>query len=304
MRSGFFILLILTFSFIPLSGINKLYFCTAADEKHFPLLCNLIGSIHKVHFADLGEVMVFNLGFTQEQCTQLRRMAKVSLHEVELVHPDLLKLIPTDNSSRVVRGCFAWKPVVLKQALDLYPHEAILYLDAGALIRKPIAHLFEHIRHHGYFLIDCGHNIRWMTTRYVRELFELHKPERQWILDETTCGVAGGFQGITRAIYDSYILPLYNYAKELRPFIDDGTTPNGFGTGRHDQPLFSIQARLLGMQVHIMDPTQKKPMLLEVGRTKTPFYITWDTRYVNDMTQVYQCRWRYAGDYVGFIKYR
>lgn len=248
--------------------------------------------------------MVFNLGFTQEQCKQISRMAKVSLHEVECVHPDLLTLFPADKGTRMIRGWFAWKPVVLKQALDLYPDQAILYLDAGAIIKKPINHLFEHIRHKGYFLLDCGHNIHWMTTQHVIDTFNLSSPERQWILDATTPGVAGGFQGITKKIYDSYILPMYHLAKDLRHFVDDGTTPNGFGTGRHDQPLFSIHAHLQGLRIHIMDPTQKNPIMLDTGNRKVPFYITWNPKYVTRTTEIFQCRWRYAGDYSSFIIYR
>lgn len=86
---------------------DKMYFCTTADERYFPLLINLIGSIHKVNFDELGEIAVFDLGFTEQQLDELHCIEKVRVYNVELTHPDLLK-----PNSRLKRGWYAWKPVV------------------------------------------------------------------------------------------------------------------------------------------------------------------------------------------------
>ena len=84
----------------------------------------------------------------------------------------------------------------------------------------------------------------------VIQTFNLRSEQLRWILNEETEGIAGGFMGLTREVAQNFLMPVYECAHDLKHFVDDGTTPHGFGTARHDQVLFSIQARLLGMKVH------------------------------------------------------
>ena len=67
-------------------------------------------------------------------------------------------------------------------------------------------------------------------------------------LDEEIEGISGGFMGLTRDVAQDFLLPIYELAHDMRHFVDDGTAPGGFGAGRHDQVLFSVQAKLLGME--------------------------------------------------------
>ena len=220
---------------------------TAADERFFPCLLNFIGGIHKVNFDDLGEIAVFDLGLTSEQRLYLGNIAKINIYSVEMTHPDLVKNFVTRPCGRIARGWYAWKPVIIKQALDMFPE--ILYIDSGILILNPLNNLFKHIHKHGYFLLDCAHSIEIMTTDYVIEQFDLHSNDRQWILNQNTFGISAGFQGLTHQLYNDYVLPMYEHSKNLRLFIDDGTAPGGFGNAREDQLLFSIYARLLHLNI-------------------------------------------------------
>jgi len=283
------------------------YFCTCADSFFFPRLLNLIGTIHKVHFDDLGEIAVFNLGFTAEQIDKLNSIQKVKVYDLEMTHPDLLKHVHVGNADgspgqgRMVRGWYAWKPVVIKQGLDLFPY--MLYLDAGCLVMNRLDDLFKHIQKNGYFLVGCGHNIRWMTTKSIIEKFDLLSEKRKWILDDRTSGISAGFQGLTRDVYDAYVNPVYTMSKDLRNFMDDGTCPNGFGTSRHDQPLFSIQASLLGMHVNRIDPLQKNPIVLHTDTGPSNFWMTWDPKYSNDKTHIL-LQASYFRKFMSFIRYK
>ncbi len=229
------------------SSTSPFYICTSADSGFFSHLINLINSLHKFNFDQIGQIAVFDLGFTRKQIQELKSIKKVSVYKVELTHPDLLKYFRCNNNGRMRRGWYAWKPVVMKQALDMFPY--ILYMDAGLMILKPLDELFRHIHCHGYLFAGCGHSIKWMTPQHVIKTFDLPAEDRCWILDESTEGVSGGFMGLTKNMYDSFLLPVYKLSYDIRHFVDDGTTPNGFGTARHDQVLFSIQARLLGLDV-------------------------------------------------------
>jgi len=56
------------------------YYCTVADEKHFYMLLNLIGSLHKNDFDNLKEIAVFDLGFTDQQKQILKNIKKVEIY--------------------------------------------------------------------------------------------------------------------------------------------------------------------------------------------------------------------------------
>ena len=231
-----------------------MFICTAADENHFPWLLNLIGSLHKVNFEDITAIAVFDLGFTQKQRTQLNKIAKVSVHDVEIINPDLLTFFKTrgDCDKRTypngpyVRGYYAWKPVVLKQALGMFPY--VLYIDSGITVTGSLKRFFAHIRRRGYCFTSCNHSIKQMATKRVIQKFKLNSPQRNYILHEQTQGICGGFQGVSRAVYKKYIVPVYNLAHDLKLFKDDGTCPQGFGWGRHDQALFSVYVNLLKLK--------------------------------------------------------
>lgn len=266
-----------------------MYFCTAADDKHFPLLLNLLGSIHQHNFYDVEKILVYDLGLSEIHKKQLQNIKRVELCEVEQTNPDILKDIET-GLNRKVKGLFSWKPVIIKDALERYPY--ILYLDAGTTILKPLNELFKHIKQNGHFFTDCGHSIKWMTTESVTKLFSLHLEENKWLLSQDLVGIDAGFQGLSRKVYEDYILPMYEFSKDIANFTDDGTTEDGWGTARHDQTLFSILARQLGYAVEIHDNDNVECNLLVDGQ-KQKIHITHRRDRVNNDTLIFRSRWTF-----------
>lgn len=264
------------------------YICTAAGSSYYPHLLNMIGSLYRVNFNELKQLAIFDIGLTPEQRKTLQTIEKVEVYDVELTHPDLLKPIPVNHAGKKVPGLYAWKPVIMKQCLDMFPY--VLYMDAGTTILKPLNDLFKHIIQHGYFLTDCGHDIRWMTTKYIIEKFNLNAPENIWILDKSTCGIAGSPQGLTHTVYNNYVMPMYELTKTFRSFVDDGTTPEGFGTGRHDQTLFSVIARLQKFNVHVQDNGDGRMINLMVDGKPTKIHITWNPARVCKDTVIFSSR--------------
>lgn len=243
------------------SSEKAMYFCTAADTQFYPQLLQWIGAIHLHDFDSVAEIAIYDLGLTKKEKEHLSKISKVTINSVEMTHPDLLTLFHVRASNlkdkeRTARGWYAWKPVVLKQALDKFPY--VLYLDCGVVPRGTMAPIFRCMHKQGYFLMSCGHSIAWMTTDYVARELDLRAPENNFILQETMHGISAGLQGVTRRVYDSYIMPMYELTKTIAYFEDDGTTPHGFGTGRHDQTLFSIFAQKLRLKIF-----RKKDLLEE-----------------------------------------
>lgn len=258
-----------------------MHFCTGADDKHYPLLVNMIGSIHTHNYLNTENILVYDLGLTDVQRTELSNMWKVRVCDVDRVNPDIVTDLQT-SPTRYVKGLFSWKPVIMKQALDTVPY--VLYLDAGTTILKPLNDLFLHIVQNGYLLFDCGHSIRWMTTKYLIDKMELSDT----LLD--TIGIDAGFQGVSRKIYDTYVFPLYELSNDIRNFADDGSCPDGWGCGRHDQTLFSILARQLKLDVETHD-TPTTPSYLNVNGTKKEIHLTHVAVHVTEKTAVFRSRW-------------
>lgn len=290
---------------------NLHYYCTASDKNYFQSLLNLIGSIHKTAFNSLGEIAVFDLGLDKEQIEQLNKIQKVSVHKIELTHPDLLKQFKTNHAGKTVPGWYAWKFVILKQALELFPYA--LWVDAGTTILKPLDNLFKYIEQSGYFLCTIGdeklnnqiyHPIRWGATEFVKDYFNLNSQDKKWILDQEP--LLSGTIGVSRKCLNYFVKPLYELSRNLRIFEDDGTTPNGFGTGRHDLIVLSIFAYLNGLTIHNDDYTQQIPIYLNIRNKYETFYVTWNREFVSDKTYLYNSRRDLSNfdEYCKAIKYK
>lgn len=282
---------------------RSLYFCTASDSNYFRPLMNLIGGIHKHHFDELGEIAVFNLGFTEEQRRELNLIAKLKVYEVEKKHPDILKRFKTTVWGKTVPGWYAWKPVVIKQALDMFPY--VLFIDAGTTLMKPINALFEHMWAKGYFFHSgSSWPMKKQTCNYQAESFDLFSEDKKWILEAP--GLESGLMGLTHDIYDSFVLPTYELAVDLKNFTDDGTAQGGWGACRHDQTVFSAQVLSLGLNIHHHFLNPEEEFLLEqAGNQCVPFNIACVPWVVSEKTYIYCSRndIRNYDHYVSFIRY-
>lgn len=185
----------------------------------------------------------------------------------------------------MIKGWFAWKPVIIKQALDMFPY--VIYLDSGTTILQPLTTLFKHIRQNGYFLIDTGHNIEQRITKPVKEklLSQMSESTQAMILDPNTMELDGGFQGLSSAVYDEYVIPLYNLAADLTLFMDDGSAKLGFGEGRHDQILFSIYANKLNYKLFLQGWIP-----LNIDEADNMIHFHWDSQEINARSSVYRSR--------------
>lgn len=272
------ILLLILILFNNLNAIPH-YFCTCADNKFFDRVIRLIDLINKNDGEFVEKILVFDLGFTEPQKLILAQKSHVSLRTLENTIPNLLQPFKTDTN-RFARGWFAWKPIAIKQALEECPY--ILYTDSAAEILHPLDDLFKYIVQEGYFLLDSdSHAIEPRLTKKVMGEI-IGKLTEEWqlaMLDHDTKFLTAGVQGLTRQIFDNYVLPVYKLTANLDLFKDDGTAPMGFGAGRHDQTLFSIFARLNGMRLH-------RPgwLNIQINHKAIPMHIHWDANKINKYT--------------------
>ncbi len=270
------------------------YYCTAADDKYFDYVLHLIGSIHATNFENTGEIAVANIGMNPQQLEHLKTIQKVRIFEVEKTNPQIITPFVVNASRKSVPGWYSWKPTAVKQALEFYPY--VLWIDATSLVLKPVDALFKHIKQNGYFVCTIGneiidgtfrHPLSWCTTARVRENFNLNDPKNAWILNaEQIMTTTFGISRESASLFE----PFFETSKDIALFIDDGTTPTGLGSGRHDQTLLSVIAYTQNWLVHKQDYTQQRPLSLMVNARETPFYITWHKSYIDNRTCIYNAR--------------
>ncbi len=239
-------------------------FVTVSDTEHFPWLEGLIESILKYNYTKVSKIAVFDLGLTQAEIAKLNQMEFVEVHEIEDINSEMRKKFVVRTNGRLARGWYSWKPVVLYQALKMFP--SFLYLDSGIEVAAPLDSIFEEIEQNGYYLYDCPHLIFPVLTDHVRQLFELDGDKNKWLLEEN--GISAGIMGVSRSLLELYISPVYQLAFEIKCFEDDGTAPWGYGFARHEQALFSVLTHKLGLKTH---PLYCIPKKIRVGDRKIYF---------------------------------
>jgi hypothetical protein len=270
------------------------YYCTGSNWAYFDSLFNLIGSIHATNFDELQEIAVFDLGLEPDQIQILKNIEKVSVHPLEKTHPDITSYYR--GHGIVVFGWYAWKPVAIKQALDLFPY--VLWLDAGTEVRNSMDFMFRYIQENDYFICTIGdhkdiqgkwqHSVGWGMTQFIKNKFGLDDPEKRWILENES--IMGGIIGVSRKGASCFIDDLYEWTRDLRNYADDGTAPNGWGYARHDQVLLSYLAYSRNLTVYSQDGEHGNPIMISQGNEMIPFYITWCKNLVNSNTHIYNVR--------------
>lgn len=246
------------------SSSEKRVFVTATDTEHYNWTLNLISGIHHYHENGIEQIAIFDIGLTSQERKELKKLCYVEVYEVEKVNTQIFEKFTVNSQGKIARGLYSWKPVVLKQASSLFP--TFFYLDSGISVVGSLELLYNYLEENGCFLIDCGHNIGRMSTEPVRKLFRLNQKHNAWVLNEN--GISAGFQGITRAVYSNYIYPIYEMSFAIENFCDDGSCPKGFGFARHDQTLFSIQARLTNLPIHKAVRGQSLNLMIEGKKRK------------------------------------
>lgn len=267
---------------------DHFFFCTATDERYFYHLLNLIGSIHKQHFDQLGQIAVFDLGLSAHQLKILSNIQKVHVYPLDLINPVMLTPFITDKFGKSARGWYTWKPAAIMQFMNMLPEDySFLWIDSGTTVLKDISSLFAYIKYHGYFFHN-GWNwpLKRQTTQFVIKQLHLESDDLRWLLADDVYCIEAGLMGISKTIRESIIEPVYEMAKDIRYFEDDGTTPNGFGEARHDQTLLAIKVRQNHLHVFDHFEDHKASFVLSYADINVPFHVGSLTLWTNPDTAI------------------
>ena len=285
------------------------YYCTAACKDYYDRVLNLIGSIHRHNFDNVIEIAVFDLGLNSNQIEILQKIAKVHVYSsIREDYPSLLnRYIPPDASSHFgwqwKPGWYAWKPIAIHEVLQKFPY--VLWLDAGCTIQRSLDNLFRYIDQDGYFLATIGddlfsdrfiiddegnqhlapiHPLGLGTTQFVKEQFDLENPQNAWMLDQEF--VMATLLGVAKRSELLFLNEWHALTQDIRNFADDGTTPDGWGTARHDQTLLSILALRNNLKIFPLDSVQGTAINLDLQGDKHPLYMAWRSGLIGKNTHI------------------
>ncbi len=209
-------------------------FVTVADAAYFTRVCGLIGSIIQKQPTPYS-ISVYNIGLKPRQVDFINSFPNVKVRTPHLINPDMLKPMRSHmrGSEAVVTGLYSWKPAIITQEFERVDN--LFYLDAGTSIVQDVSPIVEHSKRIGYFFLKTN-TIGWMATEYVQRALLLTVKELY------QAGINAGIQCLDKTVFEDYVLPVCEMARNIELFKDDGTAIGGYDSGRHDQTLFSIQA--------------------------------------------------------------
>lgn len=211
------------------------------------------------------KVWVYDIGLTTVEAIQIAELCD-QITIPEKVNDRMFEPIISHQkaTSDKVIGLYSWKPAVIKESmLKIEYNEPLLWMDAGMTVLKPLNPIFNHIDKAGCFFIGVC-DMGYMTTNTVRDYFGLTDAE---LLEQ---GINAAIMGIKKTEQNllGFVIPMYEYAKNINLFIDDGTAQGGINAGRHDQTLFSIQVSKMGLPFF---KTGNNMTLIDGGKITIPY---------------------------------
>ncbi len=206
---------------------------TAASDKFFPSLLNLIGSIRKFHPA--LPIFVYDLGLSR-----IFRMEIASMPDVTVCE------IPHETS--FWRACYTWKASIFMNPKA----KLCIYLDAGNQLLRPLDDIFATIDDKGYVVVEQQSPISdILPTDYVTK-FNVPKA----ILDQNaiTAGIFGfkvshkPIQSVIQKLHEASLAGLCLGFSKLDSWKNKGVNKTEFVRDckifRHDTTLFSMFLRM------------------------------------------------------------
>lgn len=192
---------------------------TAANRAYYDTLLTLISSIHKYDSDLVDEIVVYDLGLDPEEIIALNKLLKVTVklfNISELPYPDYL----------LPKG-YAWKPHCIFSEKD--SAKLILWLDAGTMLLKSAAEIFNIIEREDIFIVGDSHLNKNFTKQQCVQIMNATAGE----LDDVQISAAIiGYKSYGK--FQHLIDEAYAYS------LIDGCIVGHEENHRNDQSVYSI----------------------------------------------------------------
>lgn len=144
---------------------------TAASNKFFPSLLNLLGSL-KVKYPNHPPVVIYDLGL-------------FVLFRKELETIPGVQVVRMPAFCEFWRSCYTWKSYIFAHPMA----RLNLYLDAGCQVVQPLDKMFSIIEANNYMAVEQGASLEAIVPKEYRQLFTL--PNEFYAEKCITAGVFG-----------------------------------------------------------------------------------------------------------------
>ncbi len=205
---------------------------TAASNKFFPSLINLLGSI-KANYPNHPKIYIYDLGLFWSFRKELEQMENVAVLEMPHFCP-------------FWRQCYTWKTYILSHPFA----KNNLYLDAGNQVLRPLDDLFAEIEADGYLAVG---QITPLAKIVPQEYKEMFKVEENFYLEQCiTAGVFGfgdnkTVKKVTKELFEAAIAGLCLGFSKSEQHRNRGINKTQFVRNceifRHDTTLLSVLMR-------------------------------------------------------------
>jgi len=137
---------------------------TAASENHERSLLQLLDSLRRCRVP--ANIVVYDLGLSHRVYQQIRTDWKIPIRRFPF------EKYPPYFRMEQDAGQYAWKPVIIQQVALEYPHENIVWMDAGNVVYDDLSVLDMYITETGVFTaVSSGTIERWThpgTLNYMQ----------------------------------------------------------------------------------------------------------------------------------------
>ena len=205
---------------------------TATNSLYYDSLLTLISSIHKTSINIIDQIFVYNLGLSDLEINNLKRIKKVTILEFSDTDKNLHPKFMEPKS-------YVYKIYCMKQGSNF--SENILWIDSGAMLLKSCENIFDIIQKNGIFLVGDNHkNKDYTHSDCIRIMCATEKEINDFQL-------WAGVVGYNKTRYFNFINEAFKYA--MIPGCLDGNQENH----RHDQSILSILASRYEIDRHNID---------------------------------------------------
>lgn len=238
---------------------------TAASNKFFPSLINLLNSIHR-NYPGHPAIYVYDLGL-------------FPTFRIELEHIPWVTVLQIPHFVPYWRSCYTWKTYIFKNPLATNN----LYLDAGNQVLRPLDPVFEKIDTQGYLTVGTGGNLKnkdIIPTEYI-SLFDI--PASTLEQEVVTAGILGfkknntSIEKVTHQLFQYASIGLCLGFSPTEQWKNRGVNKNPFIRNatyfRHDNTLLCI-----AIARYIPAAHKEAQRYFDIHKTTYPEQYIWNLR--------------------------
>lgn len=209
----------------------KPYIITGASSNHFKSLCQFLNTV--VQYASDCHLIVYDLDLTKNECDFIQEiLKKIPSYSFEKFN---YSKYPEYFNIHVEAGQYAWKPAILNEVLQNYPHSLMLWCDAGNKLTSSLQPVWDTIEKNYIYSTKTTGNVPFLMHSKTLEYFKLLDEPRITSWENQNGAIIG--LNATQEIVRDFIKDLYDGACTLECIAPPGSNRENH---RQDQSVLTL----------------------------------------------------------------